>query len=80
MEGGCPGPRLTTLEAWIEFLDSDQHNHTIKSNQFLQNQNDPLDFRENVARMDKEKFNIHKVENGFVCWIKNYFFLNLTTS
>lgn len=57
----CPGPRLTTAEAWMEFLESDQHKHMIQGNQFLQNQNEPLDFRESVDRIEKEKSNIQKV-------------------
>lgn len=63
LEGTCPGPRLTTAEAWIEFLESEQHKHMMQGNQFLQNQNqnDPLDFRESEDRIDKEKSNIRKV-------------------
>lgn len=57
----CPGPRLTTVEAWIEFLDSSHYQSSVRNNQFLQSQNDPLDFREISARMDKEKANIKKV-------------------
>lgn len=59
----CPGPRLITVEAWIEFLESDQHKHTINSHTFSQSrdQNDTLDFRENEKQMDREKVNIQKV-------------------
>lgn len=71
LEGMCPGPRLNTAEAWIEFLESDQHKQTIRSNQFLQNENknDPLDFRENEARTDKEKSNIFKVKCVFLFYV-----------
>ncbi len=65
LEGMCPGPRLTTVEAWIEFLEADQHKYSISSPQLFQNQNDPLDFREIVARMDKEKSNIRTVRSVF---------------
>lgn len=66
----CPGPRLTTSDAWIEFLESQQQKHTMRSNEFLQNE--PLDFRENVTKMDKEKSNIQKVRRrqknvGYFC-------------
>ncbi|XP_037034063.1 uncharacterized protein LOC119072860 isoform X2 [Bradysia coprophila] len=59
LEAMCPGPRLTTVDAWIEFLESDQHKQLIRSQPFLQNPNDPLDFRENLVKM--EKSNIHKL-------------------
>lgn len=57
----CPGPRLTTAEAWIEYLESDQHKNTVANHQFFQNQNASLDFRENLDKIDKEKLNIQKV-------------------
>lgn len=57
----CPGPRLTTVEAWIEFLEGNHYQNTLRSQQFSQNQNEPLDFREISARIDKEKLNIQKV-------------------
>ncbi|KAJ6647894.1 hypothetical protein Bhyg_03118 [Pseudolycoriella hygida] len=60
-EGTCPGPRLTTSDAWVEFLESEQHKLIISSNIFLHNENESLDFREDVSKMDKEKLNILKL-------------------
>lgn len=61
----CPSPRLTTAEAWIEFLESNQHKRLNSNDKFLKNrnQNDTLDFRENIGRMDKDKLNIQKVDH-----------------
>lgn len=52
---------MTTVDAWIEFLESDQHKQSVRSHPFLQNPNDPLDFRENLVKM--EKSNIRKVSH-----------------
>lgn len=61
----CPGPRLTTADAWIEFLESNQQKQINSNDTFSQNrnQNDTLDFRENADRMDKDKQNIQKVDH-----------------
>lgn len=66
LEGQCPGPRLATIEAWIEFLigltATTEPNERLlddSSNSLVVNENRMLDVRETVDQ--KERQGVSKV-------------------
>lgn len=66
LEGQCPGPRLATIEAWIEFLNGltaptepDDQLLDSSSNSLIINENRMLDVRETVDQ--KERQGVSKV-------------------